>query len=80
MAHLRWRVFERSKGRCENGLELGRCSEKIDWRGFEMHHIQSRGQGGSDIDSNCMALCYGCHFDTHNGTWKARMWDGIRTD
>ncbi len=76
MALLRWCVFNRSLNRhrnqCENLLESGRrCLNFLTWETFHLHHIISRGRGGSDTEENCMALCPGCHFDTHNGTWKA---------
>lgn len=80
MALLRWSVFNRSfyryRNQCENLLESGRrCQNFLAWESFHLHHIQSRGRGGSDTEENCMALCPGCHFDTHNGTWRASRWD-----
>ncbi len=75
MAKMRWAVFTRSEGQCENKLESGaRCRARIGWAWFELHHVVSRARGGSDTEENCMALCAGCHFDTHNGVWKAEHW------
>jgi hypothetical protein len=80
MGLLRLEVFARSenrhRNRCENKLEDGaRCQHTIFWGTFHLHHIVSRGRGGSDTDENTMALCPGCHFDSHNGTWKASRWE-----
>jgi 5-methylcytosine-specific restriction endonuclease McrA len=76
MAGLRWKVFERAGYRCENKLRGGRrCLNKFVWQTFQLHHIISRGQGGSDTEENTMALCVWCHADTHHGVWKASRHD-----
>ncbi len=80
MALLRWSVFNRGlhryRNQCENKLEdRRRCTKLLTWETFHLHHILPRGRGGSDTEENCMALCPGCHFDHHNGTWVASRWD-----
>jgi hypothetical protein len=90
MADLRWKVFERSRVGteyrfgfmgselclCENRLsDGGRCPNRIRWETFQLHHIVSRGRGGSDTEQNTMALCVFCHCNTHHGVWKASRHD-----
>lgn len=81
---LRFDVFQRSetgtrygmRNRCENKIDSSRrCGEIIYWDTFHLHHILSRGRGGSDTAENTMALCPGCHFDHHHGVWPASRWD-----
>ncbi len=40
----------------------------------EIHHIKTRGSGGSNHESNCIPLCSGCHtqepYAWHRGRWK----------
>jgi len=31
----------------------------------QIHHIKYKSQGGKDIFSNLIALCFGCHSDHH---------------
>jgi 5-methylcytosine-specific restriction endonuclease McrA len=80
MQLLRLAVFARSeyrwRHRCENKMEDGtRCLNTFSWQSFHLHHIVSRGRGGSDTEENTMALCPGCHDDHHRGTWKAERWN-----
>jgi len=49
----RMKIFDRCKSRCEY------CGKKA----VDIHHIQSRGQGGSNDINNLIALCRKCHND-----------------
>lgn len=80
MAKLRWAVFNRSEGRCENSFnnpfdQSVRCTAKIGWSWFDLHHIIHRSRGGSDTEENTMALCVECHDNHHRHGIKAERWD-----
>ena len=34
------------------------------WR-LVVHHVQPRGMGGADVDSNRITVCAQCHLETH---------------
>lgn len=58
------RAFERAGKRCELcGKQLVFANRGYNGgRGaWEAHHKIPHSQGGSDIISNCMILCYDCH-------------------
>lgn len=67
MYELRQNVLARSEYRCENDFNGDRCRAPLTWMMFEMHHMQSRGRGGSDSMENCIALCMACHRMHHDG-------------
>jgi 5-methylcytosine-specific restriction endonuclease McrA len=35
--------------------------------GLDLHHVTSRGSGGSDSRENCIMLCRSCHQKAHSG-------------
>lgn len=37
------------------------CGTQNSYFGYDLHHIQTRGAGGSDIPSNLIKLCRICH-------------------
>lgn len=67
MCELRGEVFARAQFQCENLINGQRCSTKISWVTFHLHHIVHRSQGGSDTPANTMAVCWDCHEDHHRG-------------
>ena len=67
MVELRQNVFARAAGQCENEFQGKRCKTPITWMMFDMHHMQSRGRGGSDTMDNCLAVCWSCHRLHHMG-------------
>lgn len=79
MAELRWTVFCRSQGQCENDIDgiqfvhgeplrlSVRCPNRISWDYFHLHHIIHRSLGGSDTEENTAAACVPCHSAHHNG-------------
>lgn len=82
MTHLRENVLARSEYRCENSIVIGvgedhrvieqRCKSPLTWVLFEMHHLMSRGRGGSDSMENCIALCISCHRLHHMGKLRVK--------
>ena len=67
MAELRQNVFARSEMICENDLGGKRCSERLTWNSFHLHHREHRSLGGSDSMENCLAVCFACHQAHHAG-------------
>jgi len=68
MKHLRAKVFERSKGYCEqrvNGILSGRCERNISWETMELDHQPSLAQGGDDSMEGTVASCRRCHLQRH---------------
>ena len=72
MCELRQSVLARSEYRCENEFNGERCRAPLTWMMFEMHHMQSRGRGGSDTMENCIALCRACHRMHHDGKFRVK--------
>jgi hypothetical protein len=55
-------AVRRRDGRCLMGPVLRNgCVE-----GFDVHHIQSKGSGGGDVEGNMICLCRRHHQDAHN--------------
>ena len=58
-------------------LKRKRSATRCEWCGkvrpIDIHHLLSRGAGGSDVDENLASLCRVCHSDVHNGKIKARQ-------
>jgi len=59
--HTTWRkvravVLERDKHQCRA------CGQK---HGLDVHHVVMRSLGGSDDESNLLALCRDCHASVH---------------
>jgi hypothetical protein len=52
---IRARIIERDRG-CSGRFLGGKCSSIID-----VHHIEPREEGGTDEDSNLMAVCHTHH-------------------
>lgn len=47
----------------------------------ELHHVQPRSQGGSDVAENILPLCVGCHSDvTHRRQPALRLLAASLTD
>lgn len=47
------------------------CEAKLCGRPADhIHHIRTRGAGGSDEDENLLALCWRCHDELHKLGWK----------
>ena len=63
MARLRGAAFQRSCRMCECGLQPGResCGKSVTWIDGQLHHIKSRGQGGSDVIENVAFIRRDCH-------------------
>ncbi len=62
-------VKERSGGKCEARL-LGCVGD-----GQQLHHMKSRGRGGSDHPNNLLDVCFKCHAkitDNKPGTERFR--------
>jgi 5-methylcytosine-specific restriction endonuclease McrA len=59
MYDLRLSVFTRDR------FECARCGTKVTWDNGELAHIESRGRGGSDVESNVETSCKKCHRDEH---------------
>ena len=57
MARLRSAAFHRSGGWCE----CGECSKQVGWIDGHLHHVISRGRGGSDVLSNVQFITRACH-------------------
>lgn len=53
---LQRRVLERDGWRCQF------CGARTQ---LQVHHIQSRGQLGQDVESNLITLCFACHELVH---------------
>lgn len=47
--------------RCDGYCERAGCNRNISEETFHMHHVKTKGKGGSDNLSNLMALCTRCH-------------------
>jgi len=54
-------VFARAKGRCQNQ----RCKALLEFRSWEMDHIQGGTSGRCDCLHNLRALCIPCHRARH---------------
>lgn len=42
-----------------------RCALCDDTRGLQIHHVVSRGQGGTNYPQNLITLCWRCHAVAH---------------
>jgi len=63
---IREQVWRDADGRCE------KCSKPVlleqgSWHSMHLHHVKTRGAGGSWERSNLRCLCLGCHMDIHSG-------------
>jgi 5-methylcytosine-specific restriction endonuclease McrA len=57
---IRKRIYRRARGFCEEcGLFI--IEESGEWHSMHLHHIKSRGAGGTWDDTNLQALCLTCH-------------------
>lgn len=69
MARLRSEAFSRSNGVCEcarKACEERPLSERIvTWRSGQLHHVISRGRGGSDVIENVRFITRRCHEEIH---------------
>lgn len=73
MQRLRERVFERSKGYCEqrvNGIPGGRCQRNISWEMGDLHHEPSLNNGGDDSLEGVLFVCKKCHESRHGRTLR----------
>lgn len=63
MATLRSEAYARSEGICECHLCPNRkpCGKRVNWLDGQLHHIISRGRGGSDEIGNVAFLTRECH-------------------
>jgi 5-methylcytosine-specific restriction endonuclease McrA len=57
---IRHRIFERSRGFCEE-CHVFIQEEAGDWRSMHLSHTKSKGAGGDWSDENLKALCLTCH-------------------
>ena len=55
---LHRKILERDRWRCQY------CGSM---QNLQVHHIQSRGQLGSDTEENLITLCASCHEEIHLG-------------
>jgi hypothetical protein len=55
---LRREILKRDSWRCQS------CGKAAD---LQVHHIESRGQLGSDLEQNLITLCSRCHESLHRG-------------
>jgi len=64
------RILAQQSGTC------ALCGGMEDWRGWQRDHIKTRGQGGTDNDSNIRVVCARCHFGRHGVTERVAqpMW------
>lgn len=70
MATLRSEAFARSRGLCE----AEDCGERVSYFEGQLHHVQARGKGGSDVISNVVFLCRPCHAKIHGvPEWSKRV-------
>ena len=63
---IREQVWRDASGRCD------KCGKSVMllagyWASMHLHHVQTRGAGGSWERSNLRCLCLGCHMDIHSG-------------
>ena len=67
MQQLRAEAFSRSDGYCEapKADHADDCPYRIFWTNFELHHIKTRAQGGSDTLENVLCLSRQCHRKAH---------------
>jgi len=73
---MRRRVRERAQGKCEWCGERGFVME--DGRVYiETHHVVALAEGGSDKESNVVALCPNHHREAHHGAAKRMMCQGL---
>jgi hypothetical protein len=74
MQRLREIAFARSDGRCECWMfNRSRCGKKVDWFSGELHHLQSRAHGGSDVIENLAFIHHDCHEEAHGKLqWRKR--------
>jgi hypothetical protein len=66
MTRLRSAAFRRSKGVCECGFDLRShtsqgCTRAVTWLDGHLHHVVSRGRGGSDTLDNVLFINSACH-------------------
>ncbi len=54
--NLRQQVLERDGWRCQS------CGRLTD---LQVHHMQSRGKQGNDLEENLITLCASCHKVVH---------------
>jgi hypothetical protein len=45
--------------------------------GFDVHHIETRGSGGSDLPNNLICLCRKHHQETHAGQITKEQLRGV---
>jgi hypothetical protein len=74
MRRLRELAFARSGCQCECWMANGpRCGKSVDWLNGELHHIQSRAHGGSDVIENLAFIHADCHELIHGKPeWRKR--------
>jgi 5-methylcytosine-specific restriction endonuclease McrA len=65
MEDLRLAAYQRSGGRCESVKQGKRCGKPFHYLTFELHHLQHRSLGGSDVLQNVACLDAKCHSDHH---------------
>jgi 5-methylcytosine-specific restriction endonuclease McrA len=66
MRRLREEAFARSGGLCECWTFSGEhCLQSVTWQSGELHHIQSRAHGGSDVLENVAFIHAECHRVVH---------------
>lgn len=54
-------VISRRIVEMRDGLECARCGCLPGLHGHDLHHIQSRARGGSNLSENLRLLCRECH-------------------
>ena len=62
-------VWRRADGKCECRRAIcehhtGRCNARLEQHKWHAHHKTAVSSGGSDVLSNCEALCVPCHENT----------------
>jgi 5-methylcytosine-specific restriction endonuclease McrA len=74
----REKLFERTKGQCEQIIQNNgcagpiRCARLIRLDTMESHHVIERGKRGSDDLENLLGICHGCHQRAHS--WRKPRW------
>lgn len=70
----RRRVWERDKSICR------KCKRRVDWENGEMHHVLSKGKGGSDDLSNLEWRCGRFVSDCHTAEHVQVQWTKRKTE
>ena len=60
--------------------DAGRAEHRFG-EGAQAHHIKHHKHGGDDSESNCVILCWSCHYSVHEGgRYRTGSVDGKPSD